>query len=95
MFVLILYRKDRDCYNKFISTIAEMGARISNLIYSRKEYVKLVVNTEYAAKNKVEYENTLDGVRLHLYSGEYKYWFYEIEPAENGKEKVKIYLERV
>ena len=50
---------------------------------------------EYARNNKVEYENTLDGVRLNLYSGDYKYWFYEIEPAENGKEKVKIYLERV
>ena len=50
---------------------------------------------EYARKNKVEYENTLDGVRLNLYSGNYKYWFYEIQPAENGKEKVKIYLERV
>lgn len=50
---------------------------------------------EYARKNKVEYENTLDGVRIHLYSGEYKYWFYEIGPAENGKEKVKMYLERV
>jgi len=30
-----------------ISTIAEMGSRISCLIYSRKEYVKLVVNSKY------------------------------------------------
>lgn len=50
---------------------------------------------KYAAAHKLNYTNTLDGVRLELYSGSYKYWFYTVQDAGDGKDTVKIYLERV
>ena len=46
VFVLIHKEEDYVIY-LLISTIAEMGARLSTFIYSRKEYVKLIINIKY------------------------------------------------
>lgn len=49
---------------------------------------------DWAKKNNLRTENTLDGIRVYLYTGIYKYHCYNIEQSENG-EHVTIYLERV
>ena len=51
---------------------------------------------EWAKAHKIDYYNTLDGVILHLATGEYKYNHYKIDQARKPEnEIVTIYLERV
>lgn len=51
---------------------------------------------EWVKNNKLSSDNTLDGIRVHTYTGTYKYHSYKISPAYNPEnERVTIYLERV
>lgn len=49
LIAVFFFIKKEDDYVLYIliSSIAEMGSRLSNLLYSRKKYVKLVINIKY------------------------------------------------
>ena len=47
---------------------------------------------EYAKQNRLEYSDTVDGIVLHLYTGDYKYLYYRIEQMPKQKERLIIVL---
>lgn len=83
---------------------------ISNVEYKAIKFVKMITFEqlqganftpsykiiEFAKQNRIDYQNTLDGVILNYYSGSYKYYCYKIESIPGtDKERVTIYLEEV
>lgn len=48
---------------------------------------------QWAKAHKLPTGNTLDGIRVKLYTGEYKYMAYHVQPQADGNEKITVVLE--
>lgn len=60
-----------------------------------KNFTPSALISQWATMNRLSTENTLNGIRVKLHTGEYEYMAYHIQPMNNGNEKVTVILEEV